>query len=82
MDDAVWRKVFGVMSIPVILNVVFLFANSTGWIFTTSVVVLICSFLLFVAARVWEMKGIDVALIMIANIITLILNLLFWLKVL
>ena len=82
MDDVVWKKVFGVMSIPVILNIVFLFANSIGWIFAMNIIVLICSFLLFITARVWEMKGIDVALIMIVNIVTFILNLLYCLKVL
>ena len=82
MDDRAWRTGFGIMSIPLIIDFIFLFVNSTDWIFTTNAIVLILSFFLFVAARVWEMKGIDVALIMIANIITLILNLLFWLKVL
>lgn len=82
MDDTAWRKIFGIMSVPVLINVLFLFANLTDWIFITNIVVLICSFLLFIAARVWEMKGFDVGLIMFANIMTFILNLLCWLKVL
>lgn len=82
MNNKAWAKIFGIMSIPVIINVLFLFSNFSDWMFITNIAVLICSFLLFIIARVCEMKGVDVALIIIANIITLILNLLCWLKVL
>lgn len=82
MDDRAWRKIFGIMSIPVIINVCFLFVNSTGLSFKANIGVLIFSFLLFIAARVWEMKGIDVMFILLANVIILIWNLLCWFNVL
>lgn len=82
MNDKAWAKVFGIMSIPVIINVLFLLSDFAGWMHTTNIIVLLASFGLFIIARIWEMKGIDVALIMIANIITLILNLLFLFRVL
>lgn len=86
MNDKAWAKRFSKMLILIAVNILFLcFSQLTGWLEIINQSVLMGSFFLFILARIIEMKGIDVKLIMLANTIVLLLNILsffnlFWIN--